>query len=94
MPNDDDEQDHMFRFIPFKEVNRSATFGLRGCNTKRVARHDHQAVARQKHACSFCAVSEPCRSTGMSPGLAVMISVDFDSDVALRTQIPVFNTKN
>ena len=27
----------------------------------------------------------------MSPGLAVMISVDFDSDVALRTQIPLSN---
>ena len=25
----------------------------------------------------------------MSPGLAVMISVDFDSDVTLRMQIPV-----
>ena len=30
-------------------------------------------------------------STEMSPGLAVMISVDFDSDVALRTQIPISN---
>ena len=27
MPNDDDGQDHMFRFIPLKEVDRSATFG-------------------------------------------------------------------
>ena len=27
MPNDDDEHDHMFRFVPLKEVNRSATFG-------------------------------------------------------------------
>ena len=27
MPNDDDRQDHMFRFIPLKEVDRSATFG-------------------------------------------------------------------
>ena len=43
----------------------------------------------RKHACSFWAASEPCRSTDMSPGLAVMTSIDFDSDVALRTQIPV-----
>ena len=27
MPNDDDGQDHLFRFIPLKEVNSSATFG-------------------------------------------------------------------
>ena len=30
MPNDDDDDDgqgHMFRFIPLKEVDRSATFG-------------------------------------------------------------------
>ena len=28
MPNDDDDgQDHIFRFIPLKEVDRSATFG-------------------------------------------------------------------
>ena len=28
MPNDDDDgQDHMFRFIPLKEVDSSATFG-------------------------------------------------------------------
>ena len=27
MPNDDDGQDHMFRVIPMKEVDRSATFG-------------------------------------------------------------------
>ena len=27
MPNDDDGQDCMFRFIPLKEVNRPATFG-------------------------------------------------------------------
>ena len=26
MPNDDDGQDHMVRFIPLKEVDRSATF--------------------------------------------------------------------
>ena len=27
MPNDDDGQDHMFRFIPLKEVDKSAAFG-------------------------------------------------------------------
>ena len=27
MPNDDDGQDHMLRFILLKEVDRSATFG-------------------------------------------------------------------
>ena len=28
MPNDDDDgQDHVFRFIPLKEVDSSATFG-------------------------------------------------------------------
>ena len=27
MPNDDDGQDHKFRFIPLKELDRSATFG-------------------------------------------------------------------
>ena len=44
----------------------------RSCNTKSVARYDHQVVAdRQKRACSFCAVREPC--TEMSPWLAVMI---------------------
>ena len=65
----------------------------RGCNNKSVARYDHQVVDRQKHACSFCAVSEPCRSTEMSPWLAGIISVDFDSEVALRTQVPVFHSK-
>ena len=40
----------------------------RGCKTKSVARYDYQVVDRQKHVCSFCAVSEPCRSTEMSPG--------------------------
>ena len=48
MPNDDHGQDHMFRFIPLKEVDKSATFG-------EVARCDHQVVDRQKHACSFFA---------------------------------------
>ena len=27
MPNDDDGQDHIFRFIPLKEVDKYATFG-------------------------------------------------------------------
>ena len=27
MPNDNDRQDHMFRFFPSKEADRSATFG-------------------------------------------------------------------
>ena len=27
MPNDDDGQDHKFRFIPLKEVDKSLTFG-------------------------------------------------------------------
>ena len=66
MPNDDDGQDHMFRFIPLKDVDRSAAFG------EVATLYDHQVVDRQIEACSsFCAVSEPY--TEMSPGLAVMI---------------------
>ena len=41
----------------------------------------------------FAQLASPCRSTEVSPWLAVMISVDFDLDVALRTQIPVFHSK-
>ena len=52
-----------------------------------------RVLDRQKHACSFCAVSEPCRSTEMSLWLAGIISVDFDSEVTLRTQVPVFHSK-
>ena len=84
MPNDDDGQDHVFRFIPLKEVDSSATFG-EVATPKVLYDYGHQVVDRQKHACSFCAVSEPC--TEMSPGPAVMISVDFDPDMVLRTQI-------
>ena len=86
MPNDDDGQDHVFRFIPLKEVDSSATFGV-FATPKVLFDCGHQVVDRQKHACSFCAVSKPC--TEVSPGLAVMISVDFDPDVVLRTQIPL-----
>ena len=48
MPNDDDGQDHMFRFILLKEVDcRSATFGVfASCNTKSVARYGHQVGDR------------------------------------------------
>ena len=44
MPNDDDGQDHMFRFILLKEVDRSATFGevQVQLDTKCVAQYDHQ----------------------------------------------------
>ena len=38
MPNDDDGQDHMFRFIPLKEVDKSATFGE--VATPKVVLHD------------------------------------------------------
>ena len=48
MPNDDDGQDHVFRFIPLKEVDSNATFGevaapkvLHDC--------DYRVVDRQKH---------------------------------------------
>ena len=84
MPNDDDGQDHMFRFIQLKEVDRPATFGE--VATPKVL-HDmtiRQEMDRSMHAL-FAQFSEPCTET--SPGLAVMISVDFDSDVVLRTQI-------
>ena len=52
--DDDDVQDHMFRFIPLKEVDRSKTIGE--VETPKVA---------QKHTCSFCAVTKPW--TEMSP---------------------------
>ena len=65
MPNDDDGQDHMLRFIPLKEVDRFAPFGEVATLLKRVAGYYYQVLDRQKRACSFCAVSEPC--TEMSP---------------------------
>ena len=87
MPNDD-RQDHVFRFIPLKEVDSSATFG-EVATPKVLHDYGHQVVDRQKHACFFCAVSEPCTELKcpVALGPAVMISVDFDLDVVLRTQI-------
>ena len=59
-----------------------------GCNTKNVGRYDHQAVEQPKRTCSFRPVSGLW--TEMSLRLAIMISVDFELDVAIfRTQIPV-----
>ena len=66
MPNDDDDgQDHIFRFIPMKEVDRSAIFGEVATPKVHVARYGHDQVDQQKRASSFCAVSEPC--TEISP---------------------------
>ena len=51
MPNDDDGQDHMFRFIPLKGVDRSATFAE--VATPQVL-HDmtiDQVVTRSTEAC-------------------------------------------
>ena len=89
MPNDDDGQDHMFRFIPLKEVDRSAPFG-EVATLKVLHDNDHQVlvVDRQKRACSFCAVSEP--HTEMSPGQAVMIRLTsirtWNADISNRFQ--------
>ena len=57
MPNDDDGQDQMFRFIPLKEVDRFATFGE--VATPKVL-HDmtmHQAVDRPNRTTSHGDIS-------------------------------------
>ena len=73
LQNDDDWQDHMCRFSQLKlEVKGQICNIWRAFNTKRVARY-HQVVDRQKRACSFCAVIEPC--TEMSPRLAVISEI-------------------
>ena len=78
------------RHVQIHSIERRERIGniWRGCNTKSIARYDHQVVDRQKQACMYFlrSYSEPCRSTEMSPGLPVMISVHFDLDVAHRTQ--------
>ena len=85
-PNDDDGQDHMFRFIPLKEVDRSATLIFGEVATPKVFHdHDDVLVDRQKHACSFCALCAPKCHRDFH---AVIISVDFELDVVLLTQTP------